>query len=207
MEISNLLYKEVVKDKQDENILNNARILKNSYFLNQYTGLKYSRVRDSLMALNIEFLENSLASEEKIVYWAHDLHIQKKEGWTGGYLNEKYGAKYMNLGFLLGNGKFTAIDKKSRKLDSDNYLSSIKCNSLEALIDSYNYPIVLFENDDASNNPYLKSNFYNKYLEKRSIGALDTNEQFTLLGDNTGNLFNLLIYIKNSNPSDLLKTN
>lgn len=204
IKISETLFKELSNSQQDENTLNNARILNNSYILDQYTGLKYSRIRDSLMAINIQLLEKKLTPDQKIVYWAHDLHVQKKEGWTGGYLNNQYADKYVNLGFLLGNGQFTAIDKKSRKLDSDNLLLPPKCNSLEALMDNFKYPFLLFKNKSASNDPYLKENFYDNYLEKRSIGALDISIQFTFLGDDPGDLFDLLIYIKNSNPSKLL---
>jgi len=191
--------------KSDELIITNARILKDSYYLSQFSGLKYSRVRDSLMAQNIEYLETNLAPEKKIIYWAHDLHIQKKEGWTGGYLNEKFGNNYMNLGFLLGSGTFTAVDKDSRKLDSDNKLSAIKCNSLEAIMHSYNDSTLLFKNKAASNDLFLKNNFFSKYLEKRSIGALDGRDQFIALGEDAGNIFDLLIYFKNSTATEILK--
>ncbi|SDS69244.1 Erythromycin esterase homolog [Gillisia sp. Hel1_33_143] len=205
IEISQRLFDQIVSKEQEESISNNSRILKNSYFLDQYSGLEYSKVRDSLMALNIELVDHKLTPKEKIVYWAHDLHIQKKAGWTGGFLTEIFADNYINLGFLLGSGQFTAIDKENGKLDSNNILSLMKCNSLESLMDVYKFPVLLFNNKSASKNAYLKDQLFNKYLEKRSIGALEINEQFRLLDGNTSDLYDFFIYIKNSNPSKLLE--
>lgn len=203
--ISNTILQEVIKTNQDKNIVMNAIELSQSYFVNQYKGLKYNSVRDSLQAFNIGNVEKELASDEKMIYWAHDMHIRKKPNWTGGFLNKKYKNSYVNLGFLLGNGKFTAVDKETRNLDSDNSLTPLKCNSLENLMGRYNYSMLLLNNKSALNDPYLKNNLFNKLLVKRSIGGLDTNDQFISLGNNPNNLFDLLIYIKDSNPSQLLK--
>lgn len=200
--ISNTILQELIKTNQDKNIIMNARELSQSYFVNQYKGLKYTSVRDSLQAFNIGNVEKELASDEKMIYWAHDQHIRKKTNQTGGFLHKKYQNSYVNLGFLLGNGKFTAVDKDNRKLDSDNDLTPVKCNSLENLMGRYNYSILLLNNKSALKDSYLKNNLFNKSLVKRSIGALDTNHQFISLDNN--NLFDLLIYIKDSNPSQLL---
>lgn len=81
----------------------------------------------------------------------------------------------------------------------------MKCNSLESLMDVYKFPVFLFNNKSASKNAYLKDHLFNKYIEKRSIGALKINEQFRLLDGNTSNLYNLFIYLKYSNPSKLLE--
>ena len=69
---------------------------------------------------------------------------------------------------------------------------------------TYKYPVLLLKNRDAYDNPYLKNNLYNKILTKRSIGGLDKNNQFRTLSDNEENTFDFLIYIKNSNPSQLI---
>ncbi len=202
--ISNTILQELIKTNQDKNIIMNARELSQSYFVNQYKGLKYTSVRDSLQAFNIGNIEKELASDEKMIYWAHDLHIRKKTNQTGGFLYKKYKNSYVNLGFLLGNGKFTAVDKGTRKLDSDNELKPVKCTSLENLMGRYDYSTILLNSKSALKDPYLKNNLFNKSLVKRSIGALDTNYQFISLGNNPNNLFDLLIYIKDSNPSQLL---
>ncbi len=204
--ISNILFQKLLKSNQNKNVLMNARELSQSYFLEQYIGsLKYHRLRDSLMAVNIEHLEKELSSNGKIIYWAHDEHIQKKSGFAGGFLNEKFNDSYVNVGFLLGKGKYTAIDNESRKINSSNYLTPVNCNSLENVMLTYNKPVLLLNNNSALKDSYLNNNLFNKYLVKRSIGALATNSQFNNLSVNKENSFDLLIYIKDSNPSRLLK--
>ena len=185
-------------------MLMTARALSQSYFLEQYKGLDNFRVRDSLQVLNIASIEKELSTNEKIIYWAHDMHVQKKANSAGGFLHEKYNNGYINLGFLLGTGKFTALDKETSKLNSNNVLTPIKCNALENIMSTYKYPVLLLKNRDAYDNPYLKNNLYNKILTKRSIGGLDKNNQFRTLSDNEENTFDFLIYIKNSNPSQLI---
>ncbi|MCD8413682.1 erythromycin esterase family protein [Tenacibaculum finnmarkense] len=204
--ISNALFQKLLKSNQSIDILMNARELSQSYFLEQYVGsLKYNRFRDSLMALNIKHLEKKLPSNEKIIYWAHDKHIQKKSGWAGDFLNKKFKDSYVNVGFLLGKGKYNAINIESRKLNSDNYLTSVNCNSLENFMRTYNDRDLILNYNSASKNPYLKNNLFNKYVVKRSIGAGATNYQFSNLSNNKENSFDLLIYIENSNPSQFLK--
>lgn len=206
--ISNDLFQKLLKSKQNKNVLMNARELSQSYFLEQYIGsLKYHKYRDSIMAVNIEHLEKQLSLNEKIIYWAHDEHIQKKSGWAGDFLNKKFKNSYVNIGFLLGKGKYNAVNIENGELSSDNYLTSVSCNSLENLMRTYNSPFLLFNYNSASKDTYLVNNLFNKYVVKRSIGAGATNYQFSNLSNNNENSFDLLIYIENSNPSQLLNIN
>lgn len=204
--ISNALFQKLLKSNQNKNVLMNARELSQSYFLEKYIGnLKYNRFRDSLMAVNIEHLEKKSPSNEKIIYWAHDNHIQKKSGWAGDFLNKKLKDSYVNIGFLLGEGKYNAVNLENRKLNTDNYLTSVNCNSLENLISTYNGRDLLFNYNSASKDLYLMNNLFNKYLVKRSIGAGASTYQFNLLSNNEENSFDLLVYIENSSPSQFLK--
>ncbi len=204
--ISDSLFQKILKSNQATNVLMNARELSQSYFLEQYIGsFKYEKFRDSLMAVNIEYLEKELLSDEKIIFWAHDGHVNKKPGFAGGFLNEKFKSGYVNVGFLLGKGKYNAVNAKSGKLNSDNYLTPVTCNSLENLIRTYNNPFLLFNYNHALKDSYLNNNLFNKYIVKREIGAGATNSQFINLSNNSENSFDLLIYIEDSNPSQPLK--
>lgn len=204
--ISNDLFQKLLKSKQDKNVLMNAKELSQSYFLEQYIGnLKYHKYRDSIMAVNIEYLEKRLTLNEKIIYWAHDEHVQKKSGWAGDFLNKKFKNSYVNVGFLLGKGKYNAVNIENGKLSSDNYLTSVSCNSLENLMRTYNAPFLLFNYNSASKDTYLINNLFNRYVVKRSIGASSTNYQFSTLSNNKENSFDFLIYIENSSPSQFLK--
>jgi len=204
--ISNTLFQKLLNSNQNKNVLMNAKELSQSYFLEQYLGSsKYEKYRDSLMAVNIEHLEKELLSDEKIIFWAHDGHVNKKPGFAGGFLNEKFKSGYVNVGFLLEKGKYNAVNVESGKLSSDNYLTPVTCNSLENLMRTYNNPVLLFNYNNALKDSYLNNNLFNKYIVKREIGAGATNSQFINLSNNSENSFDLLIYIEDSNPSQPLK--
>jgi len=207
LQLSNKLFASLQKSNEDERIKKNAEILSQSYYLNQYDGLQYSRVRDSLMALNTEYLVTNLPENEKAILWGHDLHIQKKEGWTGGFLADQFGEKYLNIGFLLGSGTFTALDKTSRKLNSQNSLKPIICSSLESILNKLQPPVQLLNMKTAGKNYILNQSLYSKNLYKRSIGALDATMQFQNLGEGSQDTFDYLIYLKSSESSVLLHRN
>lgn len=206
IEVSNQLLQELVKHNHNENILLNAKAVSQSLFLGQYEiyDPKSYKIRDSLMTQNIEYILQKLNTDEKIAYWAHDQHVQNKVNWTGGFLKQKLKDSYINLGFLLGNGKYAGVDEKSRKLNSDNDLKPMKCNSFDALMDNYNYPSLLFRSSVAGNDIYLKNNLFDKNIVKRTLGGLATDDQFEFLGDHPETVFDLLIYIKDSNPPQFL---
>lgn len=202
--LSNLLLNSLAKANEKKSVINNAEVLSQSYFLNQYSGLQYSYMRDSIMALNTEKIVRELPKKDKAILWAHDLHIQKKEGWTGGFLAKNFKDEYLNIGFLLGSGTFTALDKEKQYLNSNNKLKPITCNSIEYQLNDFKENILILDIKESSKNEYLQESFYKKNLQKRSIGALDNNMQFNYLGDNPELLYNFLIYIKISTASKML---
>lgn len=207
IQLSDELLATLEDSKENNKIKRNAEILSQSYYLNQYSGLEYSRVRDSLMAVNTEYIVANLVEDEKAVLWGHDLHLQKKKGWTGKFLEDKIGAKYLNMGFLLGSGTFTALDKKSRKLDNQNKLNPIICSSLESILDKFGSSVQLVNMNAAGKNFILNKYLFTEDLYKRSVGALDTTMQFQNLGEVPQDTFDYLIYLKSSESSELLHRN
>ena len=63
-------------------------------------GISY---RDQAMAENIGWI---LAQnpDAKVVLWAHNGHVQQREGWMGHHLSERYGDDYLAVGFSMNRG-------------------------------------------------------------------------------------------------------
>jgi erythromycin esterase len=80
-----------------------------------------SDFRDSLMALNVLWLQKRYPGK-KIIVWCHNDHIQKAaepyhDGYllaTGYHLKKALGDKYKNFGFLTANGSATFYDMQGR---------------------------------------------------------------------------------------------
>jgi erythromycin esterase len=96
--------------------------------LSQVIRVKYVSVRtdiqenprDQYMAENVEWIDDYFQNEEKIVIWAHNLHVQKPGyWWMGHHLNLVYGDDYQVVGFAFSMGEFTAKFINSYGIYSD----------------------------------------------------------------------------------------
>lgn len=65
--------------------------------------------RDSAMAENIQWLRDHGPANEKMILWAHDLHIVRMPTTMGGYLGARYGSDYIAVGMAFGQGSFNAV--------------------------------------------------------------------------------------------------
>lgn len=202
--ISKHIQTEIFKTTNKELIRRDGNILVQNSILKKYQGLEYARVRDSLMAKNVIWLKDKMFKNTKIALWAHDLHIEKSDKKMGGFLAKNYGNSYVNIGFLLNKGYYTAIGNTSKKLSSENKLTKIPCNSFEHILSKLNKPVLILNNSKASQNSDLQNSFYLGYFSKRSIGALSLDLQFYNIGNNTPKLFGFLVYIENSNATSML---
>ncbi|WP_405199319.1 erythromycin esterase family protein [Christiangramia sp. LLG6405-1] len=194
------------KMTSDKMAIKNSEIISQFQLLNLYSGIEYSKVRDSLMMENIKSRVVELPDNEKLVVWAHDLHLQRVEDYLGNYISKFINDSYINIAFILGSGKYTAVDSNTNKLESYHTLRDQPCHSLEMLLSDFTYQdILLFNSAQAKNNDYLKKQFYSKILYKRDIGALATDDQFHVISHDVQNLFDLYMYFPKSTPSTLLK--
>jgi erythromycin esterase len=58
--------------------------------------------RDKSMAANVEWILDQAPAGSKIVLWAHNGHVNKRAGWMGQYLAERYGDDMYVLGSPSG---------------------------------------------------------------------------------------------------------
>ena len=72
---------------------------------------KNSESRDLTMFKTVDSIYSLCQQDEKVVVFAHNGHLQKKDDYefqkiVGTYLDEKYGEKYFALGFEFGQGEY-----------------------------------------------------------------------------------------------------
>jgi erythromycin esterase len=77
-------------------------------------GLGY---RDEMMARNAEWLADAAHPSEKIVLWAHDVHVASDAGRDsrkmGGWLRERFGTELYVVGFAFRRGEVRAVGIES----------------------------------------------------------------------------------------------
>ena len=153
-------------------------------------------LRDQSMAQNIDWiLENNPNS--KIILWAHNGHINKKQNRMGRFLSDKYHDDYYNIGFLSYQGKYTAMS--NGKLSSNNTLEKPKPGSFEYSFNKTGRNIFYFDfyqvtEEDQSCQWLLKIH------NCRDIGATARKNQFIPTDINED--YNAIVFIKNTTPSD-----
>ncbi len=121
-------------------------------------GKQEYKFRDECMAANINWLVNRFP-KAKLVIWAHNGHIQKRNGSLksmGYYLYRKFGLDYLSLGFAVGKGTFTAVRLDSLtnrgQLHRNNHLTAPVVNSFE--------------------NWFSRAALHNFFLDLRSISSV-----------------------------------
>ena len=67
-----------------------------------------SAARDSMMALNVEWILKHHPRGTGMVLWAHNLHVGRFAGSMGYHLNARYGNAQRVIAFALGDGEYTA---------------------------------------------------------------------------------------------------
>ena len=183
---------ELYKASSEDKLL--LKNVKRNLYLNTFSGMAYHKKRDSLMAENVKTV---LEQTDKMILWAHDRHISKQRSAMGDYLAQFFGKYYINIGYLLDRGKFTAI--KNKKL-SANILQESNCNDLSFYMKESQNDVAWFLNNEARSDHYLSSNLYDLTLFKKSIGASGSQDQFINLGIQPEETFDFYIYIRKSNP-------
>lgn len=72
------------------------------------------RYRDSCMAENVAWILQQ-NPDEKMILWAHNLHIRNLDHFMGNLLKQRYKDAYLNIGFLGNSGTYTARPLQSGK--------------------------------------------------------------------------------------------
>lgn len=175
-------------------LMQNARVLLQCTELAEKAESGYT-YRDESMAKNIQWiLENN--HNAKIVLWAHNAHVAKREGFMGSYLEKKYGKEYYNIGFVSNTGTYTAFN--STRIDSTNILQEGRPGSFEYSFHKTNTPYFFFDFDQITDNE-PESKWLTRNLNHRSIGSVPLKIQFrpTMIS----NQFDAIIFIDSTHAS------
>lgn len=167
-------------------------------FLSQYRDSSW---RDRGMAGTMAWIM-ALHPESRAVLWAHNQHINQREGTTrlirptGFYLKEQFGDGYLSVGFATGQGTYTAWKNGLRAFE----LPAPAPGTLEHVLGQLDEPIFLLDlkrmrQEQAPQLQWLDA------LSFREIGA--TPEVFYHTG--ISEAFDCLIFIRNTSASHLLQ--
>lgn len=62
--------------------------------------------RDSSMSGNLSWILDHATPGAKVVIWAHNLHVSKRDGWMGQSLAARYANDFVTFGFAFSTGKY-----------------------------------------------------------------------------------------------------
>ncbi len=166
-----------------------------------------SNLRDKYMADNVKWIQEyeSKLGNDKVMLWAHNLHVSSKDVnyiYMGKKLKEMYGDEYYSIGFEFSRGSFNAHNDMSTetltRFDIDNNDSEY----LAYKFDKTEIPISFLDFNSAS-----KSEKISEILSENQTFNLITAyydesipKSFQYI---PGDLFDGLIYIKETTPSKI----
>lgn len=186
--------------------IQNARVVWQGYrmFARGETAAGFS-ARDAAMADNIEWIMHHEAAlpglqsggakpgdqPPKMILWAHNGHVGRRDAAMGGYLTEKFpGREMVVFGFVTSHGKYTAVASKGG-LSSDLVLQEPPENSVEAILGSAgidNFVIDLRGAEGAG----PAAAWVHEQRPMRGIGALEMKQQLYPIA--AGDSFDVLVY-------------
>jgi erythromycin esterase len=139
-------------------------------------GERGSTVRDESMAANVDWILAREKPGTRIVLWAHNGHVARREGWMGDHLAKRHGTDMVVIGFAAHSGAYTAIDRQ-RGMRSDNALTAPDIESLESLCRATGLPRFVIDLRGAARDP-AANRWFSSPRAMRSIGAMATEAQF-----------------------------
>lgn len=158
------------------------------------------QLRDKSMADNVDWILEHSQPGTKIVLWAHNGHVGKKQGWMGHYLEERHGTDMIVFGFCFHEGTYTAVGD----IGLATYgTSPSDVGSVEWAFHKTGFPRFMLDlrlaSPDDPNSAWLT-----KLIDFRSIGALAMSYAFyqTKVADD----YDVLIFFDQTSPSILLNT-
>jgi erythromycin esterase len=163
-----------------------------------------SNMRDQAMAENAGWVRDQAGPNGRIVLWAHNGHINSVPEYMGGYLRARYGADYVNVGFLFGEGSFNAVGLSGEGLKQWR-TTLIPSNSIEAIFAGTNKSALMFNthlipSGGAPSTPLAGP------IPMRSIGsAFGAGADASFFGPVTfPSTFDVLIYLQATTATTLL---
>jgi len=167
-----------------------------------YTFLGWEKARDRSMAENAEWIKRYWP-ESKLILWAHNGHIQNKDFRMGAHLKKTFGADYAPIGFVLGEGTYTARRTDGdRSISSDNVLTVPKPGSCEYVLSLLDEEIFLLDLKRLKEENQGDMDWFLGNFDFREIGA--EAKEFIHRNEPIAERYDYLIFIRNSTASRMI---
>ncbi len=151
--------------------------------------------RDRSMAENaMRFLDRAPGGS-KMVLWAHNAHVSRREGAMGSFLAERYGAGYLPIGLALHDGHYLAGE--GRHLEAHEAMPS-QPGSLEWALHRTGLPRFALDLRQAAPTDSSAA-WLSEEMEFRNIGALPVQHGFYRM--RVAHDFDVLLFFDHTTPS------
>ncbi len=168
-----------------------------------------AQLRDYIMAVNVSGIVASGNPDDRVVVWAHNEHIWKREG-NGGYdvlgrqLERRYGPSYYAIGFDFGSGSFRAPGANAWVHEvgapqSDSFTASMARAGKPDLFLDIRGALGTAEGADALRGPFtVRATAGGQVTMRNGVRVFD---QSLSLADR----FDGLLYVSRSTPTSLVR--
>src|SRR5262245_33063476 len=155
-------------------------------------------VRDSSMADNVDWILAHEPPGTKIVLWAHNGHVSRRESWMGWHLANRHGADMVTLGFATYSGQYRAIAKGG--LRADNVLAVPESDGLERRCHATGMPRFILDLRRSGSDAAAKE-FLGTPRQMRSIGAMAMPPEQQFYDADIDRLYDAIVYVDSTTAS------
>jgi erythromycin esterase len=176
--------------------IQNARVVAQAVALAS-GGIPY---RERAMAENITWiLEQNPGA--KMVIWAHNGHVHKREGWMGHHLAQAYGEAYLAVGFSHYQGRYTAVQLNEGLVEAT--AGPALPASVDAFLHQAGLPYFVLDLREARTSP--AASWLAEERLFRSIGALAVPDSASFAPGVLADDYDLIVFIAETTASRLLR--
>ena len=175
----------------------------------KWVGANY---RDRSMADNVAALLDYVGEKSRAVLWAHNGHVQRPS-WSGrnpamgGYLNDRFGPEYLNVGLSFSRGGFQAVDIAGGGL-RDWSVDVAPVGTFDRALADVGLPAFALDLRDWSKIPDEVAVWLERAPATRSIGSAFgekySSGSYIASGD-PRHFFDVLVYIDETTPARAIK--
>lgn len=157
--------------------------------------------RDRAMAENVGWIlaQNPGA---KAVLWAHNGHVQQREGWMGYDLSERYGDDYLAVGFSMNRGVYTAVEP-GEGVTTDNTAGAASKRTVDGFLNAVELPRFILDVRQAASSP--ATTWLAEERLFRSIGAVAVEDVSAFAPAVIDRDYDLLVFIAETTASTPLR--
>ncbi len=149
------------------------------------------------MAENTSWIVDHTPPESRVVLWAHNDHVSRKQNQMGRYLADRYGNRMVVLGFTCHQGRYTAYSWPRYEI-KDFPIDPSVAGSLEWRLHELGLPALLLDLRGVSKD-LPASAWLSKPVGFRDIGSLEAPEQFSTR--RVAQDFDAIVFMDRTSPS------